>query len=145
MNMIKIIGLGLWIFILLMSCSSDTPFEADNNPPPDNDLSTFTKIQSEIFTPTCALSGCHTGSNPQANLNLSAGEAYNALVDINSVQIPSRKRVAPGNSADSYLIDKLKGTNMATNTSQMPFGGIPLSDATIDSIAKWIDSGAPNN
>lgn len=145
MNLIKIIGLSFWIFIFLMSCSSDTPFEADNNPSPDNDLSEFSKIQSEIFTPTCALSGCHSGSNPQANLNLSAGEAYNALVNVNSIQIPSRKRVAPGNSADSYLIDKLKGTNMAANTSQMPFGGIPLSDAIIDSIAKWIDSGAPNN
>lgn len=145
MNVIKIISLGLWVILLLMSCSSDTPFEADINPTPDNNLSKFSKIQTEIFTPTCAFTGCHTGSSPQANLNLSAGQAYNSLVDVNSVQIPSRKRVAPGNSAGSYLIDKLKGSNMAAGTSQMPFGGTPLSDATIDSIAKWIDSGAPNN
>jgi len=30
-------------------------------------------IQNKIFTPRCALSGCHTGTSPQNGLDLTLG------------------------------------------------------------------------
>ncbi len=49
--------------------------------------------------------------------------------------------VLPGRSADSLLIKKLKG--MGIEGARMPAGGRPpLSDQSIQLIAKWIDEGA---
>jgi hypothetical protein len=144
MNILKVVGFGFVILLLVMSCSSDTPFEAANNTPPQNNtLSKFSEIQAQIFTTTCALSGCHDGSSLVTSLNLSSGKAYNALVNVNSAEKPNLKLVNPGNSDDSYLIHKLTGNDIAG--LQMPYGGTPLLKATIDSIARWIDDGAPNN
>jgi mono/diheme cytochrome c family protein len=120
-----------------MSCSSNTPFE----PPTENNLANFTAIQQKIFNTNCALSGCHTGVNPAAGMNLSEGQAYSQLKDIQSVLYPSLKRVDSGKSDQSVLVLILRGTL----TPQMPLGGTALSSAEIDSIALWIDSGAPNN
>jgi hypothetical protein len=50
-------------------------------------------------------------------------------------------RVAPGNASNSYLIQKLEGTQ--TSGARMPFGGPFLDAATIAVIRQWIDSGAP--
>lgn len=143
MDILKLAGLILLVVLFIFSCSSDTPFEAENNPPPNTDLSQFSEIQKQIFTPSCAVFGCHAGANPQAGLNLSSGQAHVALVDVISTQKSNLKRVAPGNSADSYLIHKLMGTNISG--ARMPLGGAELSPAAIDSIAKWIDKGALNN
>jgi len=49
--------------------------------------------------------------------------------------------VEAGISANSILIKILKGEV----SPQMPQNRAKLSDAIIDSIAKWIDNGAMNN
>src|SRR3954466_12750458 len=41
---------------------------------------TFTQIQREIFTPTCAKAGCHAASTAQEGLILDAGQSYALLV-----------------------------------------------------------------
>jgi hypothetical protein len=138
MNNLYIIAVLLLFSILILSCSEDTPLEPA---PPANELSTFSKIQSQVFDAGCNTSGCHAGSNPAAGLDLSAGNSYNQLVEVNSVLVPSRKRVDRNSSSESVLINILEGTV----SPRMPLGGSPLSAATIDSIAKWIDEGALNN
>jgi hypothetical protein len=50
-------------------------------------------------------------------------------------------RVIPDSSSKSLLIKILKGEV----SPRMPLDGGFLSDAVIDSIAKWIDNGALNN
>lgn len=105
---------------------------------------TFTEIQTQIFTPTCAVSGCHTGGSPAAGQNLSAGVAYAQIVGVASSEVPSLQRINPGNAAQSYMIQKLEGTAGITG-QRMPFGGPYLPQATIDRIRAWVDAGAPNN
>ena len=87
-------------------------------------ISYSTTIQP-IFNNNCT--GCHGGSG---GLSLTS---YSLLME-NDV-------VNPGNSAESQLIKKLKGTA----GTQMPKNQNPLVDATIDLIETWIDEGAENN
>ncbi len=105
-------------------------------------LSSFSEIQNEVFSPSCALSGCHAGSNIQANLNLTDGNSYNSLVNRQSLLNPAFLRVKPGDSGSSFLIKMLR--NDGNGTSLMPPSG-KLSDAVIDSIVTWINNGAFNN
>ena len=106
--------------------------------------STLRSIQDTVFTPTCAISGCHEGPVGQglpAGQDLSSlASSYASLVGIASVQVPSLLRVNPGDANSSYLVQKLEGT--AASGSQMPFGGNPLSQTTIDLIRDWINAGA---
>jgi hypothetical protein len=101
---------------------------------------TLSDIQQKVFTPSCALSGCHAGVSPVLGLDLSEGKSFTNLVNVTSSQESSLKRVEPGNSLDSYLLRKLT----ATNTSVMPPGG-QLNITLIDSVRAWIDTGAENN
>jgi hypothetical protein len=103
---------------------------------------TLAQIQQSVFTPSCSV--CHTGggSSLPASMNLSSAQAsFQALVGVASLQVPSLQRVKPGDPDTSYLIDKLEGTQ--TVGVQMPFGGQPLPQATIDQIRAWIADGAP--
>jgi hypothetical protein len=137
----------LMVFLIFVfSCSKDIPLQPDgggngNTPPATENLSKFSQIQKQVFDVSCAAAGCHTGTNPAGNLNLSAGESYNQLVDVSSLLYPARKRVNPNQSSESVLILLLRGSL----SPRMPQGRTPLSDAVVDSIAKWIDSGAPND
>lgn len=102
-------------------------------------------IQANIFTPTCAVSGCHSGPpgpNLPEGMDLSSANAsFSSLINIASFQVPTILRVAVGDADASYLIHKLEGT--AAVGSRMPQGGPFLDQATIDVIRLWIDSGAP--
>lgn len=132
----------LLVLVLLITiywgCSSDNPTE----PPPSTSVSSkLSDIQSKVFTQSCALSGCHGTTNNQANLLLTDGNSFTNLVNVQSFLFPQFKRVESNNSANSLLIKILKGEV----SPRMPLSRDPLSAATIDSIAKWIDNGALNN
>jgi hypothetical protein len=72
---------------------------------------------------------------------LDAGQSYGNLVDVDSSQVAPRKRVAPGNSGASYLIEKLTQVAPAQG-ERMPLGSNPLPDSEIALIRTWIDEGA---
>ena len=110
-------------------------------PPPAGFAATFSEIQSNVFTPSCATSGCHD-AGAAASLNLSSGASYAMLVGIASSQQPGIQRVAPGTPNDSYLIQKLEGT--AASGQRMPVGGA-LSQPVIDVVRQWITDGATDN
>jgi len=99
---------------------------------------TLAVIQASVFTPTCAVSGCHSGGTPAGGMNLEDGQTFNSVVDVPSVGMPAMDRVEPGDSANSFLVRRIEGTV----APQMPFGGPPLSQALIDDIRQWIDAGA---
>jgi len=130
------------LLITFWGCSSDNPTEPDpgtnSTPAP---LSKLSDIQTKVFTQSCALSGCHGATNNQAGLLLTAGNSFSNLVNVQSVLFSQFNRVEPNNSANSLLIKILKGEV----SPRMPFNRSPLSAAVIDSIAKWIDSGALDN
>lgn len=103
---------------------------------------TLQSIQEHVFTPICA--GCHTGGGGMlpASLNLTSVAASHAnLVGVPSVGSPALDRVTAGDADTSYLVHKLEGTQ-TDGTAQMPFGLMPLDQATIDAIREWIDNGA---
>ena len=123
------------------SGSSDPQPPDPPTPPPAPPFgANFSEIQAELFTPTCAVSGCHTGAAAPQGLRLDEDNSYGLLVDVASTEVPSILRVAPGDPDNSYLIQKLEGT--ASVGEQMPFGGPPLPQASIDVIRQWIIDGA---
>jgi hypothetical protein len=104
---------------------------------------TYSSIQRSVFTPNCALSGCHAGASPAQGMNLSASVSYNNIVGVPSGERPSLLRIDPGNPNDSYLLQKIAGT--ASVGSRMPRGRAPLSDALIQQVRTWIEQGALDN
>jgi len=133
------------VLLISVSCSDNIVSDCEEITSPPNLDSVFTlaQIQNQIFNNSCAVSNCHAGTTPQANLNLSAGQSYSNLVNVPSQQMPSLQRIEPGNSAESYLIKKLEGNGI--RGQRMPFNQPPLSDDLINKIKLWIDEGAPNN
>lgn len=105
---------------------------------------TFTRIQTQIFTPVCAKAGCHTAGSAPSGLVLEAGQSYGDLVGRASSENSSLDRVSPGNPDRSYLILKLRGDPNITG-ERMPLGGPYLTSDQIAGIAEWIRAGAPNN
>jgi len=104
---------------------------------------TFSAMQANIFAPSCAFSGCHSGTAAPVGLQLDADVAYDSLVNQPSVQQSDFARVSPGDPDNSYLIQKLEGT--AAVGLQMPRNQPPLSIDTINAIRQWIADGAPND
>ena len=106
---------------------------------------TLTQIQNAVFTPTCAVSGCHDGGGNflPRSMDLRAGNSHGSIVGVPAEQA-ALDRVEPGDPDASYLIDKLEG-NQAANTQRMPPGGPFLDQATIDMIRQWITDGALDN
>ena len=117
---------------------NDDTDNGDTGNGPDLTSATFTAVQQEVLTPTCAISGCHNGSESP---NLSAGVAFNNIVDVQSSQ--GLDYIEPGNPDNSYLVKKLEGTGIAG--LRMPRGATALSAAAIDSIRAWVTDGASNN
>lgn len=106
----------------------------------------LSKDVQPIFTVRCATTGCHGSSFPNLGLILIDGESYANLVNVKSAESPL-DRVEPGDSAASYLMHKLQGTQTSVGGSgdQMPRFSTPLPDAEIDLIRSWIDQGAQDN
>lgn len=109
-----------------------------------DEQATLSSIQNDIFTPSCALAGCHSSGSASAGLSLAAGDSFGALVNVPSSQVPSLNRVTPNNPDSSYLVKKLRG-DADIQGARMPNGSPPLSAAELDRIVRWINAGAPNN
>lgn len=107
--------------------------------------STIQPIWDGIGTGADACTACHTGGGT-AGLTLDAGVSYGELVNVNSTQLPSMKRIKPNDVANSYLIHKVEGTQASVGGSgqRMPLTGPPfLSNTDIQKIKDWINQGAP--
>lgn len=105
----------------------------------------FGSTLQTIFNGKCTDAGCHTGMKPAANMLLSAGKSYAALVGAPTDGCSGSKlRVKAGSPSESYLLNKLTGAGMCSG-SVMPKTGGELSAAQIDQFRAWICNGAPNN
>ena len=99
---------------------------------------TLASIQANIFNPVCIV--CHAGANAPLGLRLDETNSFTNLVGVRSVENASTFRVNPGDPNSSYLIHKLEGT--ASTGAQMPLGGPPVPQTTIDFVRQWISDGA---
>ena len=137
--------IGVALVLALAACGGggeDAPPPA--SPPPQGMQPTLASIQANVFTPSCAKSGCHTGVGAQAGLVLDAGASWGNLVNVPSSQNMLLTRVIPGNPDGSFLIHKLEGSQSIGGP--MPADGPPfLQQATVDVIRLWILNGALNN
>ena len=88
-------------------CGDEKPLmTAPGGPVSEN--ATFTRVQNEVFTPSCALSGCHLGPASQAQEGLVlSSDAYSNIVMVRANQNASIFRVTPGDPANSYLWRKI--------------------------------------
>ena len=130
--------------LLLTACGElKTPTSPGGPGEPIDPNATFTRVQSEIFTPTCASIGCHDNIGQQSQLVLVASRAYANTVGVNSVEMPQLQRVAPGDPGNSYLYRKITGAGITGE--RMPLQMPPLSDDKIRLVRDWIRRGAPND
>jgi Ca2+-binding RTX toxin-like protein len=91
-----------------------------------------------IFSGRCT--GCHSGSTAPQNLKLDSANSFSNLVNVASHEVPSLKRVKPGDPDHSYLVQKIEGT--AAVGSRMPLNSTPLTADQIALIRRWISEGA---
>jgi hypothetical protein len=113
---------------------------------------TFASIQRNIFETTDSAGRiscvtCHTniGRTPAGGMNLLHDLAYDQIVNVASTQVPSMKRVVPGDPQNSYMVHKIEGRASVVGR-RMPFNGPPyLSDGQILIMRRWIELGAPRN
>ncbi len=103
-----------------------------------------------LFASTCGTS-CHvvnSATGGSAGLNLKAAFAHAELVAKDASQCRNARadqlRVVPGEIGQSYLMDKLLGTNMCSGT-RMPKGGAKYTRARLALVGRWICQGAPDN
>jgi hypothetical protein len=107
---------------------------------------TLRSIQAEVFSISCSTaSTCHDANGPEQGLDLSSLAASEAsLIDVDSTQVPTKVRVAPGDSSASYLMNKLLGVDIPLGTTRMPqLDPDGLCAPKIDAVEQWIDDGAP--
>jgi len=110
-------------------------------PPATGIAPTLASIQSNVFSVSCAVPGCHGGAGAQQGLRLDPGFSYGNLINVTSPRDATLIRVIPFNPDGSFIIEKLEGTQ--TLGDRMPQGGPYLPQSTIDVIRQWIADGAP--
>ncbi len=97
-------------------------------------------FETDVYPIIMANCGCHVAGGSGMLMMPNAATAYDNLVDVPSAGDPNFIRIAPGDSANSYVLMKLTGTQ--TVGSSMPFGGGMLPAQDIATITAWIDEGA---
>jgi hypothetical protein len=92
-----------------------------------------------ILGRSCAVSWCHTGRRPQAELVLDSAEVLRSILNVSSREISSLMLVDTERPEESYLLMKIKG-DARINGERMPFGRRPLEEEEIDTIEQWVES-----
>jgi hypothetical protein len=133
------------ILFLLCACGKlkELPTDPGVGTEPIDPTATFTRVQNEIFTPTCGAIGCHDTLGHQESQILTAGRSYANTVGVPSVEMPQLLRVAPNDPNNSYLYRKITGAGITGD--RMPQGGPYLTDAQTKLVRDWIRRGAPND
>ena len=124
---------------LLVLCACGGGSGSSSSAPPPLEP-TLASIQANIFTPTCAVSGCHSGPGAILQLRLDDGFSYGSLVNVPAMSGSGLVRVIPGDADNSFLIQKLEGTQAVGG--RMPLNGPYFQQVTIDVVRQWIDQGA---
>jgi hypothetical protein len=128
-------GLG----ILIAGCGGD---DSSGGVMPAPEAATLLDVQVRVFSPRCALSGCHTGTGSPFGLDLSSVAASSAsIIDVDSAEMPSLRRIEPFNAPDSYLYMKLVDDPRIFGDA-MPLSGPPLGAGDVALIETWINDGA---
>ncbi|HSD71198.1 MAG TPA: hypothetical protein VLE54_00325 [Thermoanaerobaculia bacterium] len=130
--------------LLPLGCGNEKALPTDpGGGPGPSPLATYTRVQDEVFTPKCALSGCHLGPASLAQEGLVLSSAYDNIVMVRANQNPSIFRVTPGDATNSYLWRKITPGQPIIG-DRMPQTG-SITDAERQLITDWILRGAPRD
>jgi hypothetical protein len=110
-------------------------------------------IEQNIFTPSCAFSGCHDSPTDLGKLDLRTGMSHATLVGTMSKLETTRMLVVPNNVQASYLMLMLHDFDpamasppgTAPGVGYMPQGAPELCCQKLQAIERWIMAGAPTN
>lgn len=114
---------------------------------------TFTEVQNEILTPSCAAEGCHSSFIPERGLDLSEGNSFDAMVNV-TAQEAGYTLVVPGEPDQSLMYLVLEneifgdGEEQPATLGKMPPripGSAGLSSSQRSVIRSWIADGAVDN
>jgi hypothetical protein len=99
-----------------------------------------------ILTRRCSIGGCHSLATQQGGLALSEGASHAALVSKPSRLRPGTFLVVPHDASASWLMTVLQGSDAErAGVSRMPLASSPLTPNQLQTIANWINRGAPND
>lgn len=136
------------VVVFALGCADfDTPVDPTGGAPDDLVATpSFTSNVVPIFEKRCSLGGCHSLATRQAGLALTAGAAYDALVNAPATLRPPLVRVKPGQPAESWLVAMIGPDDAARHgVSRMPLATQPLTANQIATIIRWIEQGAQHN
>ncbi len=107
-----------------------------------NTVSFYESQVQPIWNAKCT--SCHTGNSPSGGQSLDPGVSHGNIVNVKSGGSPAMNRITPNDVANSYLLHKLKGTQVAAGGggSRMPLSGGFLSASQIATIEEWVNAGA---
>jgi hypothetical protein len=136
------------VSFFMESCTKNTDEAVDGGTFPKD---TWTIIQDNILTLSCATSGCHASTSDatygQHNLLLNSTNAYDNLINIISKNAAAKTaglvRVKPGDYMNSLLYQKIDCQTPSKYGASMPLGGTNLTSGQIEFIKQWIIKGAP--
>lgn len=144
----------LWVFHIIQGCKdAGTEIPVSVAPPVvQDDSSRFNRDVHPILLANCALSGCHSGSSPQAGFNQEtyAGvRAGGATFGANVIQPGDSSSSSSNNAVGSGIMKMIRNVNNPFGNFRMPLTGpysaSGLPDSLIVKIGKWIKQGAKNN
>jgi hypothetical protein len=134
------------VFALCAGCGHEP------EPPP---IPSFRSDIAPVLEKHCTTKECH-GADPaeDVSMDLRSAAAYRQLVGVPAEMGETRRmRVVPYDVPDSFLVLKLAGPTGAREGKKMPLDPdtgeprkpSPLPPRFDDVVAKWIESGAPDN
>lgn len=105
----------------------------------------FTRVVNKVLEPSCALVSCHAVGAPAINgFVLPPGEEWEAIVNVESQNLPGEVLVVPGDADSSYLVLKLEDAfGIYGLPMPPPVGNLPEDQIQI--VRDWIDAGALDN
>ena len=129
------------LFLFLIACGTCPPEEmlCDEQCVPAIQA-TAQSLAEDVFSKSCAFSSCHSeAASASAGLSLHNEEALLEMIDKASIQDPNKKLIVPGDPASSYLIDKMRGSNLVSGTDSMP-PNATLCESKLELVEAWIES-----
>ena len=127
----------------------ENPYDSVNyNPNPDNDSipspSSITGLHKNIFSPKCAVPGCHDGTFEPDFRTVQSSYSTLIYMGVNKLTLDSvnffNYRVIPGDDTASFLMERL----LTPTSDYMPSNSVRLPDSDIANIRKWINDGCPD-